>query len=205
MLIYQNWFQMKDSFIMYVLHYNAIKALSREQKGELLEAIYIYQGEGKVIELSSIVNMAFSFIKNQLDIDNVKYLKICERNKKNGVKGGRKKEPKKPSGLSGNPKNPNAPDNDNDNVLFIKQKSDIEIKYEKFNTWLKENTPSVLKMKEPISLKQFTKLYNDSYFTNEIVYEKLKAMHNKPSLTKTYTSAYSTLTNWVKKEYEKAS
>ena len=33
--------------------------------------------------------MAFSFFKNQMDIDRGKYQKVVERNKRNGSKGGR--------------------------------------------------------------------------------------------------------------------
>lgn len=105
---------MKDSFILYNSFYEPIKTLKNEQLGKLFRAIFNYTINDEITQEDDIL-IAFMFIKNQLDIDNEKYLKICERNKMNGQKGGRPKKPKKPNGLSGNPTIPKKPDNDNDN------------------------------------------------------------------------------------------
>jgi hypothetical protein len=113
---------MKESFILYKSHYDAIKTLSDSDRLMLYDAIFEFQVLGLKKELSPVAEMCFKFIENQFKYDEKKYLSICERNKKNGENGGRpKKEPKKPSGLFGNPKNPKnpsepkKPDNDNDN------------------------------------------------------------------------------------------
>jgi hypothetical protein len=111
----------KNSFVLYNGFYPPISGLSNEHLGELFRAIYEYQISGKLPAPESPINMAFGFFKNQFEVDDKKYLMIVERNKSNGQKGGRPKnpsKPKKPSGLSGNPKNPSKPkkaDNDNDN------------------------------------------------------------------------------------------
>lgn len=102
---------MKDSFVLYNSFYEPIKTLKNEQLGKLLRAIFNYTINGEITQDAEIM-IAFMFIKNQLDIDNEKYKKICERNKNNGSKGGR---PKKPTGLSGLEEKPKKPDNDNDN------------------------------------------------------------------------------------------
>jgi len=115
---------MKESFLLYKSFYDPIKELSVEDKGLLFDAIFMYQIEGIEPTNTSRIYMPFMFFKNQFRLDNVKYEKIVERNKLNGAKGGRPKNPdetKKPTGLSGNPKNPSKPkkadnDNDNDNV-----------------------------------------------------------------------------------------
>ena len=108
----------KKSFITYLSWYNSIKDLSDSDLGKLWRLLFLYvDGENPKIE-NSTIKMAFSFIKDFLDRDKEKYDNICNRNKTNGLKGGRPKnpkEPKKPNGLSGNPNKPKKPDNDNDN------------------------------------------------------------------------------------------
>lgn len=100
---------MKQGFIIYTNTYPAIKDLTLEEKGLLLETIFLYELKQPLPKLSSTVQMAFNFIKISLENDTEKYNTICERNRTNGVKGGRpKNKPKKPSGLSGNPKNPDG-------------------------------------------------------------------------------------------------
>lgn len=68
--------------------------------------------------------------------------------------------------------------------------------YLKFNEWLKNNAPSVLKLKEPITEDQYLKLKE---YDRKLVADTLVAMHNKKDLTKKYTSAYLTLINWLKR------
>jgi len=104
------------SFILYQEYKKNISLLSQNQKGDLLDAIFSFN-EGVEIKLDPIVEMAFSFIKSDLERNKIKYQNIIERNKINGVNGGRPKnpkEPKKPSGLFGNPKEPKETLNDNE-------------------------------------------------------------------------------------------
>jgi len=104
------------SFILYQEYKKNISLLSQNQKGDLLDAIFSFN-EGVEIKLDPIVEMAFSFIKSDLERNKIKYQNIIERNKINGVNGGRPKnpkEPKKPSGLFGNPKKPKETLNDNE-------------------------------------------------------------------------------------------
>jgi len=84
---------MKKGFILYKSLYEPIKALDKEQKGELMEAIFEYQLTGEIIEdLNPIVNMAFMFFKNQFDIDNAKYLEKCKKAKESVQKRWNKKD-----------------------------------------------------------------------------------------------------------------
>lgn len=109
---------MKDSFILYQSFYHPIKVLSDEEKGQILDAIFQYHAGVQVRELTPACQMAFQFMKFQFDRNNEKYQAIVNRNKENGAKGGRPKnpeEPIKPSGLIGNPEEPKKADNDNDN------------------------------------------------------------------------------------------
>ena len=70
----------RKSFMMYTSYIAQIKKLSREEKGELLEAIYDYQLEGEVSsQLSPLVDMVFSFMQEQFDLDREKYDEKCDR------------------------------------------------------------------------------------------------------------------------------
>lgn len=66
-------------------------------------ALIDYSEEGKIPALDGITQMAFSFIRSQMDRDNEKYESRVAANRENGKKGGR---PKKPKGNEENPKNP---------------------------------------------------------------------------------------------------
>ena len=106
----------RKSFLVHIDSLDILDDLTDEQAGMLFKAIKAHQ-KGEDIELSPIVKIAFSPFKNQFARDDEKYQKIVERNKNNGLKGGRPKtqdNPKKPTGLIGNPDNPSKADNKND-------------------------------------------------------------------------------------------
>lgn len=125
---------MKKSFILYCDTLAVLDHLTDEQAGQLFKAICSYQKEEE-IELSPLLNVAFSPFKSQFERDHDKYEKICERNRINGLKGGRPvtqstqqepKKPKKPSGLNGNPKNLDS-DTDSDNDINLKTTSSPKV------------------------------------------------------------------------------
>lgn len=66
----------------------------------------------------------------------------------------------------------------------------------KFQAWQKENTPTLLQMKEPFTEKQFEKMKTKWHWT--YIAEMCQRMHNYQPLLKKYKSAYLTFTNWVK-------
>lgn len=112
----------RNSFIFYKGWREAIKDLPDDVRLEIYESIIEYATTGNLRGLKPMANIAFNFIKIDIDRDADKYMSIVERNKSNGSKGGRPKsenpskpkEPKKPSGIFGNPKEPTKPDNDNE-------------------------------------------------------------------------------------------
>ena len=134
---------MKESFILYKSFYEPIKGLSSEDKGNLLDAIFQYQIDGIEPLNTSSIYMAFLFFKNQFRLDNEKYLSVIERNKTNGIKGGRPAKvetqinPNNPVGFQ----EPKKPDNDNDkdkdNVKVKVKVNDIEDRKLKFASTLK--------------------------------------------------------------------
>ena len=106
---------MKKSFILYCDTLAVLDHLTDEQAGQLFKAIKSYQSNQET-ELDPIIRVAFTSFEAHFVRDDEKYQHICERNRVNGAKGGRPKEPKKPNGLNGNPKNLDS-DTDNDNDI----------------------------------------------------------------------------------------
>lgn len=106
----------RKSFVLHIDSLDILDDLTDEQAGQLFKAIKSHH-KGEISELCPLVKIAFSPFKNQFARDDEKYQKIVERNKNNGLKGGRPKtqdNPEKPTGLSGNPDNPQKADNDSD-------------------------------------------------------------------------------------------
>ena len=118
---------MKSSFILHLDSLQILNELSNEQTGELFRAIYEYQATGKEPH-DFWLKIAFAPFKAQFERDLVKYQTICDRNKKNAVKGGRPKKQnnrKNPVGLFGSDLHPENLDSDSDsdsenniNILF---------------------------------------------------------------------------------------
>ncbi len=89
----------KEGFILYKSFYEPIKALSLEEKGQLLDAIFQFHINAENNNpdnpknpdnpLGSNAKMAFEFMMIQFRLDRQKYLNVVERNRKNGKKGGR--------------------------------------------------------------------------------------------------------------------
>jgi len=118
----------RKSFILHHDSLEVLNELSDEQAGKLFKAIYSYQKFEKH-DLDGLMNAVFLSFKNQFDRDDEKYQKICERNRNNGLNGGRPK-PKITQSVIYEPKrtqkNPKEPDNDSvsDNVNDSKNKKE---------------------------------------------------------------------------------
>ena len=104
---------MKESFVIYKAFYEPISELSDEDLGLLFRSIFNYQINGIEPTNTSRIYMAFQFFKNQFRLDNDKYQKVVNRNKTNGLNGGRPKTQDNPNNPVGFQK-PKKADNDND-------------------------------------------------------------------------------------------
>lgn len=194
---------MRDSFIFYRSFYEAIKDLPRDIQGEIYTAIMEYSLYGKETDnLKPVARSIFTLIKPQIDMNNKRF--------DNGCKGGRplKKETKeKPSNNQKETKEkPNKNYNVNDNNNDNKESTNVDKKerppksdYERFNEWLKEHTPNVLKLQRQITEEEFLKL-KKKYSYDQIV-DILQSMENYKDAPKKYTSVYLTFLKWAKKEY----
>ena len=140
----------KDSFVMYTKYEEQISLLTDAQAGVLLRAMLKYQSGQDLPQMDGMTQMAFAFIKQQIDFDNQKYDAMCEAKREAGKLGaeygklgGRptkrvqtaktaKGVSKTPQGLS---KTAKTPDNDNEyeydndiTPLFISPQSGDEKK-----------------------------------------------------------------------------
>ena len=142
----------RPSFLIYKDSFEVLQELSDEDLGKVFRMIFEYTIDAVLPDKKDKNYIAFSFIKLHLDRDNKKYSDIVERNKSNGIKGGRPQKPKKPSGLNGNPKNPSEP-----------KKPDIDIDIE-----IESDIESVKKIKSLNNITQYKNLIEKKqYFKNE--------------------------------------
>jgi hypothetical protein len=127
--------QNKKSFVLYCDIIHTLNKLSDEEAGKLFKLILSYVNDENPEPDDRLLDLTFEPIKQQLKRDLKSYEAVIERNRINGMKGGRPKkekpkEPKKPSGFINNPENPTEPkkpDNDNDTVNDSESEDDYEI------------------------------------------------------------------------------
>ena len=78
----------KISFLLYVEWREQLEMLSDEECGKLIKALLAYVSDGTKPELSGAANMAFAFIRAQLDRDLEKWEDKCQKRSDAGKKGG---------------------------------------------------------------------------------------------------------------------
>lgn len=71
--------------------------------------------------------------------------------------------------------------------------------FNQFSEWLGKHFPRVTRMKKPITIDQYLKLRET--ISREILTKLLTAMENRADLHKKYVSAYLTIINWSKNEF----
>lgn len=203
---------MRNSFVFYASWWEAIKDLPRDVQGDVLTAIVEYGLHGEATgQLKPITRAILAIAKTQIDINNKRY--------ENGKKGGRPRYNKNQTKTKPKPNNnqvktkpkPNDNVNDNDNKEIVStevepikkstivQKEKHSAQYEGFLKWVRENTPTVLKLKTGFTEEQFYKIRRVYEF--EQIANILQSMENYKELTKKYTSAYLTFLRWAKREY----
>lgn len=111
--------QGKKTFNAYCDWIDTFDELDDDQAGKLIKHLLRYVNDLNPVPPDQLTKLLFAPIKNTLKRDLQKWLLVCERNRKNGQKGGRKPgEPKQtqtnPLGSSGPQSNPNEPDKDRD-------------------------------------------------------------------------------------------
>ena len=83
------------SLVIYTSYLEKCRMMDDAQFGKLMRAILAYQVSGEIPKLDDLaVNMAFEFIKADLDLNNRKYDAIVEKRKAAGVRGAELKKQK---------------------------------------------------------------------------------------------------------------
>ncbi|MBM6918525.1 DUF6291 domain-containing protein [Intestinimonas butyriciproducens] len=90
----------REYICLYHSYRDAIQALDDAERGRLLTAMLEYTLTGDAGNLRGNERFVFPLIKSQIDRDNAKYARQCERNAANGKNGGRPRNPKNPVGFS---------------------------------------------------------------------------------------------------------
>lgn len=98
---------MKNSFVLYTSYNDQIKLLNMEQRGLLLTAIIQFASGCELPEMDGMTQMAFAFIRSDMERDAEKYRQTCEARKEAGKSGGRPKA-KKANGFSEKAKKANG-------------------------------------------------------------------------------------------------
>jgi len=177
----------RKSFILHIDSLGILDELTDEQAGQLFKLISEYHNPNKPkqTQITQLVNLAFYSFKSQFERDNQTYNNVCERNKTNGLLGGRpkNKNPNKPKKPDSDNKNKNDNKNDNDNKSVIKK---INIR------------PFV-----SISQPELDKLYSE-YLEHEVNWMLDKLNDYKASTGKKYKSDYHAINVWVKDAFSKA-
>jgi hypothetical protein len=96
---------MKTSFLLHLDSLDVLDALTPEQCGHLFMAMRDYNLTGSMPD-DPMIKLALMPFLNQWKRDLVRFDKVCERNRANGMKGGR---PKNPLGFLGTQENPQEP------------------------------------------------------------------------------------------------
>jgi len=78
----------KKAFQLYADYRSTIDALSDEEAGQLIKAVFAHE-DGEEPALSGALRGIFLLLANQLDRDRARYEEMCARNRSNGAKGGR--------------------------------------------------------------------------------------------------------------------
>ena len=149
---------MKATFILCKDRIEYTKEMTTEDKAQLFDAILYYNNDQPIWEeLSYVVKVVFSKMKNFFDEQNHKYEEKVKRNKENGAKGGRppSKKPKKPTGLKWNPDKPKETLTDTDTDTDKKN-----IYLEIYNTRNHKNITQHKKLNEEIK-KSIEKILQD--------------------------------------------
>ena len=113
----------RESFLMYLSFEELLMRLTPDELRLMMLAIFRYHRGGELPDFDDnrVLDMCWQSLKSDFDRDAEKYQAVCERNRKNGIRGGRpaktQENPKNPLGFDKtqeNPKEPKKPDTDTD-------------------------------------------------------------------------------------------
>lgn len=136
--------QKKKSILFYIEQLERFRYLNMEERGEMITAIFDYAKDGIITTFEDrAMTILFDTFRNEMDLDAIKYERICEANRINGKKGGRPVPTNrtKPDGSSenrikpdGSSENRTKPDGSSENRTKPKKPQIPNTKYQTPNT-----------------------------------------------------------------------
>lgn len=155
-------------FQVYFSYEEPLKSLSYEQIGKIFMAMFQYEKTKEKPELDPVSDMAFYFIRSQMERDQQAYEEKCKRSRQNGMKGGRPRKSEKSRGfLENRPVFPETQKTqrflENQTVFLETQKSQGEGEGEgkgEGKEYIKKDISNEISQKDRLPYKEITDLYN---------------------------------------------
>ena len=153
-------------FQVYFSYEEPLKSLTYEQIGKIFMAMFQYEKTKEKPELDPVSDMAFYFIRSQMDRDRQTYEEKCERSRQNGMKGGRPRKSEKSRGfLENQPVFSETKKSkrflENQTVFLETQKSQGEGEGEgEGEEYIKKDISNEISQKDRFPYKEITDLYN---------------------------------------------
>ncbi len=214
----------KNSILLYLSDYEPVKDLSLEEKGMLFDAIFEYASTGNTNVLPPVVLLAFKFFRMHIDENNKKWNEIKTKRIEAGSKGGKQKiaNAKQSQANVANAKDAkqsqaNVAVNVNDNVN-VNVSTEVDIKentivlkkdklslsppseeFIKFNQWLDDHCPFVLKVKTQMTEPEYQKLL--AKYTKKEISDVLESLNNWKDFPKKRTNVYRSTLDELKKKF----
>lgn len=143
-------------FQVYFSYEEPLKSLTYEQIGKIFMAMFQYKKTKEKPELDPVSDMAFYFIRSQMDRDQQAYEEKCERSRQNGMKGGRPRKTQKSERFL-----------ENQTVFLETQKSQGEGEGEgkgkgkgEGEEYIKKDISNEISQKDRFPYQEITDLYN---------------------------------------------
>ena len=167
-----------------------LRDFDNDTKAALYDAMFDFMSDEEVY-LPKDTMMIFSVLIPLMNEVKCKRIRIAERSRLNGQKGGRKPKPKKKE----------EPKNHSGFARFLEMPEyrDRCEKLQKLDEWKKTNTPYIYANIRPLTQKEFDCLVK-KYNAKQIC-DTLLQIENRKDLRKKYTNPYRTLLNWLKTNY----
>ena len=215
----------RKSFVIHCDIEDQLDLLTNEQVGTLFRSVVRYaSNEEEISSNDGMVKLLFSVIKKQIDRDTEKYKAVCERRREAGSKGGKQKvanAKQKVANVANASKCEqnlaNVADSDNDsdsdsvstevdikeNTIVLKKDklslSPPSEEFIKFNQWLDDHCPFVLKVKTQMTEPEYQKLL--AKYTKKEISDVLESLNNWKDFPKKRTNVYRSTLDELKKKF----
>lgn len=155
----------------------SLEDFDTETKVVMYDAIFAYMSD-KEVNLPDDTWKMFHVLKPMLDEEKNKRLRLAERSRQNGKKGGRKKKSVKPVQKK---------------LIEVEEYRSDDLR--KLDKWMEEKTPYIYENIRHINEKEYKALM--ARYTIAQICDMLQQIENRKDLRKRYTNLYRTLLNWL--------